>query len=35
MFGLAKKAKQMPRDLTQVEMRKLELARAMALSRNC
>ncbi len=28
--GLAKKAKQMPRDLTQVEMRKLELARAMA-----
>jgi branched-chain amino acid transport system ATP-binding protein len=30
MFGLAKKAKQMPRDLTQVEMRKLELARAMA-----
>ena len=30
MVGLAKKAKQMPRDLTQVEMRKLELARAMA-----
>ena len=30
MFGLAQKAKQMPRDLTQVEMRKLELARAMA-----
>ena len=28
--GSAKKAKQMPRDLTQVEMRKLELARAMA-----
>ena len=28
--GLAKKAKHMPRDLTQVEMRKLELARAMA-----
>ncbi len=28
--GLAPKAKQMPRDLTQVEMRKLELARAMA-----
>jgi branched-chain amino acid transport system ATP-binding protein len=30
MVGLAKKAMQMPRDLTQVEMRKLELARAMA-----
>jgi branched-chain amino acid transport system ATP-binding protein len=30
MVGLAEKAKQMPRDLTQVEMRKLELARAMA-----
>jgi branched-chain amino acid transport system ATP-binding protein len=30
MVGLARKAKQMPRDLTQVEMRKLELARAMA-----
>ena len=30
MVGLAKKAKQLPRDLTQVEMRKLELARAMA-----
>ena len=30
MVGLTKKAKQMPRDLTQVEMRKLELARAMA-----
>jgi branched-chain amino acid transport system ATP-binding protein len=30
MFGLANKAKQLPRDLTQVEMRKLELARAMA-----
>ena len=30
MFGLAKKAKQLPRHLTQVEMRKLELARAMA-----
>ena len=30
MVGLAKKAKQIPRDLTQVEMRKLELARAMA-----
>lgn len=29
MVGLAAKAKQMPRDLTQVEMRKLELARAM------
>jgi branched-chain amino acid transport system ATP-binding protein len=28
MVGLAAKAKQMPRDLTQVEMRKLELARA-------
>lgn len=30
MVGLADKAKRMPRDLTQVEMRKLELARAMA-----
>jgi branched-chain amino acid transport system ATP-binding protein len=30
MFGLERKAKQRPRDLTQVEMRKLELARAMA-----
>ncbi len=30
MVGLAQKAKQMPRELTQVEMRKLELARAMA-----
>ena len=30
MVGLAAKAKQIPRDLTQVEMRKLELARAMA-----
>jgi branched-chain amino acid transport system ATP-binding protein len=30
MVGLANKAKQRPRDLTQVEMRKLELARAMA-----
>ncbi|HEY5310340.1 MAG TPA: ABC transporter ATP-binding protein [Casimicrobiaceae bacterium] len=30
MVGLAHKAKHMPRDLTQVEMRKLELARAMA-----
>jgi branched-chain amino acid transport system ATP-binding protein len=30
MVGLAKKAMQMPRDLTQVEMRKLELARAVA-----
>ena len=30
MVGLAKKAGQMPRDLTQVEMRKLELARAVA-----
>ncbi len=28
--GLAAKARQMPRDLTQIEMRKLELARAMA-----
>lgn len=28
--GLADKARQMPRDLTQIEMRKLELARAMA-----
>jgi branched-chain amino acid transport system ATP-binding protein len=30
MVGLAEKAKQLPHDLTQVEMRKLELARAMA-----
>jgi branched-chain amino acid transport system ATP-binding protein len=30
MVGLANKAKRMPRDLTQVEMRKLELARAVA-----
>ena len=30
MVGLSKKASQMPRDLTQVEMRKLELARAVA-----
>jgi branched-chain amino acid transport system ATP-binding protein len=30
MVGLAPKAKQLPRDLTQVEMRKLELARAVA-----
>jgi branched-chain amino acid transport system ATP-binding protein len=30
MVGLEKKARQRPRDLTQVEMRKLELARAMA-----
>ncbi len=30
MVGLEKKAKRRPRDLTQVEMRKLELARAMA-----
>ena len=30
MVGLAGKARQMPRDLTQIEMRKLELARAMA-----
>jgi len=30
MVGLAAKAKHMPRDLTQVEMRKLELARAVA-----
>jgi len=30
MVGLSAKAKQMPRDLTQVEMRKLELARAVA-----
>jgi len=30
MVGLAAKAQQMPRDLTQIEMRKLELARAMA-----
>jgi branched-chain amino acid transport system ATP-binding protein len=30
MVGLAAKAQRMPRDLTQVEMRKLELARAMA-----
>jgi branched-chain amino acid transport system ATP-binding protein len=30
MVGLAAKARQLPRDLTQIEMRKLELARAMA-----
>jgi branched-chain amino acid transport system ATP-binding protein len=30
LVGLADKARQMPRDLTQIEMRKLELARAMA-----
>jgi branched-chain amino acid transport system ATP-binding protein len=30
LVGLANKAKQLPRDLTQVEMRKLELARALA-----
>ena len=30
LVGLASKAERMPRDLTQVEMRKLELARAMA-----
>jgi branched-chain amino acid transport system ATP-binding protein len=30
MFGLERKAEHRPRDLTQVEMRKLELARAMA-----
>jgi branched-chain amino acid transport system ATP-binding protein len=30
MVGLADKANQLPRDLTQIEMRKLELARAMA-----
>ena len=30
LVGLAAKGKQMPRDLTQIEMRKLELARAMA-----
>jgi branched-chain amino acid transport system ATP-binding protein len=30
LVGLDKKARQMPRDLTQVEMRKLELARAVA-----
>lgn len=30
MVGLADKAKMLPRDLTQVEMRKLELARALA-----
>ena len=30
MVGLAAKARQLPRDLTQVEMRKLELARAVA-----
>jgi branched-chain amino acid transport system ATP-binding protein len=30
LVGLAAKARQRPRDLTQVEMRKLELARAMA-----
>jgi branched-chain amino acid transport system ATP-binding protein len=30
MVGLAEKAERLPRDLTQIEMRKLELARAMA-----
>jgi branched-chain amino acid transport system ATP-binding protein len=30
MVGLAEKANQLPKDLTQIEMRKLELARAMA-----
>jgi branched-chain amino acid transport system ATP-binding protein len=30
LVGLAPKARQSPRDLTQIEMRKLELARAMA-----
>ena len=30
MVGLANKGKRLPRDLTQIEMRKLELARAMA-----
>jgi branched-chain amino acid transport system ATP-binding protein len=30
MVGLADKARRLPRDLTQIEMRKLELARAMA-----
>jgi branched-chain amino acid transport system ATP-binding protein len=30
MVGLADKARQLPRELTQIEMRKLELARAMA-----
>jgi branched-chain amino acid transport system ATP-binding protein len=30
MFGLADKSRHLPRDLTQIEMRKLELARAMA-----
>jgi branched-chain amino acid transport system ATP-binding protein len=30
MVGLEQKARRMPRDLTQIEMRKLELARAMA-----
>jgi branched-chain amino acid transport system ATP-binding protein len=30
LVGLAAKARQRPRDLTQIEMRKLELARAMA-----
>jgi branched-chain amino acid transport system ATP-binding protein len=30
MVGLAEKAARLPRDLTQIEMRKLELARAMA-----
>ena len=32
MVGLADKAHRLPRDLTQIEMRKLELARAMAAS---
>ena len=30
LVGARRKARQLPRDLTQVEMRKLELARAMA-----
>jgi branched-chain amino acid transport system ATP-binding protein len=30
LVGLADKARRLPRDLTQVEMRKLELARAVA-----
>jgi len=30
MVGLAEKAARLPKDLTQIEMRKLELARAMA-----
>ena len=32
MVGLADRATRLPRDLTQIEMRKLELARAMAAS---